>query len=340
LAERTRVDYRWRLSSHLLPYFAERKVSALTVEDVDRYRAHKVAECERITRAREQCETKARPLSNESINKTLVLLAAVLESAVEYGYLPANPARGKRRRLKAATPSRSFLNPEQVEALLRAAAALDTEATRARDSGRRSPLLATLCLAGLRIGESLDLRWREVNLAGGTLDIADSKTPAGIRRVDLTPALRELLTEFRARTLHTGAFDYVFPTAKGRRESESNVRKRIVEPAVARADALLLAESRQPMPAGVTPHSLRRTFISILLATGADVRYVMGQVGHTDPGLTLRIYAQVIGADRDHGGAVDKLVGASHWARMGTNGALAEHLSVGAPGEGHEKDPP
>jgi len=140
LAERTRVDYRWRLSSHLLPYFAERMVSALTVEDVDRYRAHKVAECERITRAREQCETKARPLSNESINKTLVLLAAVLESAVEYGYLPANPARGKRRRLKAATPSRSFLNPEQVEALLRAAAALDTEATRARDSGRRSPL--------------------------------------------------------------------------------------------------------------------------------------------------------------------------------------------------------
>ena len=41
-------------------------------------------------------------LSNESINKTLVLLANILDAAVEYELLPTNPARGKRRRLKAA----------------------------------------------------------------------------------------------------------------------------------------------------------------------------------------------------------------------------------------------
>ena len=117
-------------------------------------------------------ETRARPLS--SINKTIVLLASVLESAVEYGYLPANPARGKRRRLKVSPPARSFLNPEQVEALLRAARGLDAEA-RLGDSGRRLPLVATLALAGLRLGETLNLRWRDVNLAGGTLDVADRR---------------------------------------------------------------------------------------------------------------------------------------------------------------------
>ena len=58
----------------------------------------------------------------------------------------------------------------------------------------------------------------------------------------------------------------------------------------------------------------------------------MGQVGHTDPGLTLRIYAQVIGADRSHGGEVDRLVGAAHWARMGTSGPLDDELSEGEPG--------
>src|SRR5215218_10441824 len=61
LGQRTRVDYRWRLTSHLLPYFAGRKVSSLTLEDVDRYRVHKVAERERVARARERGETKARP---------------------------------------------------------------------------------------------------------------------------------------------------------------------------------------------------------------------------------------------------------------------------------------
>ena len=35
LAKRTRTDYRWRLSSHLLPYFAERRLTDLTIEDVD-----------------------------------------------------------------------------------------------------------------------------------------------------------------------------------------------------------------------------------------------------------------------------------------------------------------
>jgi hypothetical protein len=48
------------------------------------------------------------------------------------------------------------------------------------------------------------------------------------------------------------------------------------------------------VPDGLTPHSLRRTFISLLLATVAEVRYVMQQVGHADPKVTLSIYAQVM----------------------------------------------
>ena len=56
----------------------------------------------------------------------------------------------------------------------------------------------------------------------------------------------------------------------------------------------------------VTPHSLRRTFIS-LLAARADLPYVMAQAGHSDPKVTLSIYAKVISTNTDFGAAFDGL---------------------------------
>lgn len=69
----------------------------------------------------------------------------------------------------------------------------------------------------------------------------------------------------------------------------------------------------------VTPHSLRRTFASLLLATGADVPYVMAQLGHTDPKMTLSVYAKVIASKTDHGQALDNLIGAAVSAPIGTS---------------------
>jgi len=44
----------------------------------------------------------------------------------------------------------------------------------------------------------------------------------------------------------------------------------------------------------MTPHSLRRTFASLLFALGRTAPEVMEQLGHTDPKLTLRIYARAM----------------------------------------------
>jgi hypothetical protein len=41
---KTRVDYEWELCSHLLPFLGEHRISQLTIREVDRYRAIKVAE--------------------------------------------------------------------------------------------------------------------------------------------------------------------------------------------------------------------------------------------------------------------------------------------------------
>jgi hypothetical protein len=83
LRPNTVADYEWRLSNHLLPHFAWHPLSRITVQEVDRYRQAKVREG---------------VLSAESINKTLTMLAAVLEQAVEYELIDRNPAVGKRRR--------------------------------------------------------------------------------------------------------------------------------------------------------------------------------------------------------------------------------------------------
>jgi integrase len=314
LRERTRVDYQWRLSNHLLPYFAKHRLSAITVEEVDRYRREKVRESKAVAAARarqlalpeKDRKRLVRPLSNGSINKTIRLLAVILEQAVEYGYIDRNPARGRKRLLKEDKPSRSYLQPDQVAALLGAAGKLDAEG-REGDMGRRRPLLATLTLAGLRISEALDLRWRDVNLEGRRLRIAAAKTDAGVREVDLTPALQALLAEYRSRSPYAKPGDLVFPTNEGKRDNPSNVRNRFLDSAARVANTDLRAAGREPMP-DLTPHSLRRTFISLLLAAGADVPYVMAQAGHTDPKMTLGLYAQVIVARTDHGAALDDMV--------------------------------
>src|SRR2546423_15600325 len=64
----------------------------------------------------------------------------------------------------------------------------------------RRAILATLTLAGLRIGELIELRWRDVNLADGWITVGAAKTDAGVRRIDLLPTLRDELRALKART--------------------------------------------------------------------------------------------------------------------------------------------
>ena len=345
LGERTRVDYLWRLSNHLLPRFASYRLSEITVEEVDRYRhfkqrereALKAARAEQLARPPAERERLPRPLSNGSINKTIRLLAVILEQAVEYGHVDRNVAQGRKRLLRESKPSRSYLQPDQVAALLAAAGELDAEA-RLSDTGRRRPILATLTLAGLRISEALELRWRDVNLADRILRVQESKTDAGFREVKITPTLQEVLSEYRTRTRHGGASDFVFPTSEGRRDSPSNIRSRFLAKAVERANVALSEHGREPI-VSATPHSLRRTFISLLLATGADVPYVMAQAGHTDPKMTLGVYAQVIASKTDHGAALDGLVEASDWALTGTGASLGTDGSEIEVSPNNEKTP-
>jgi integrase len=309
------ADLDWRLSVHLLPFFASMRLDAITVEDVDRYRLGKV---------------KDGRLNATSINKCLATLSAILETAAEYEFVGRNVAQGRRRRLASVTPPRTSIDrADHIAALLDATAGLDTTA-RVRH-GQRRALVAMLVFAGLRIGEALALRWGDVDLAHGTIKVRHSKTPAGVRTVNIVPILRDELLAYRSRTLD-GPDVLAFGSSKGRAQSPSNIRRRVLTPAETAANVKLKNAGVEPI-AKLTPHSLRRTFASILFAIGETPPYVMAQMGHTTAEMTLAVYARQMERRDGEPERLRQLVQGSDWAAMGSSdevGAVNEPVSKAA----------
>jgi integrase len=73
----------------------------------------------------------------------------------------------------------------------------------------------------------------------------------------------------------------------------------VLAPAVKLASVRLIEHGRTPLSERITPHSLRRTFASVLYALGEDPGIVMDEMGHTDPALALRVYRQTMRRGED-----------------------------------------
>jgi integrase len=300
LRPKTVENYTWALSHHLLPYFADFPLSAITAEHVDRYKAAKLGEGK---------------LGANQVNTTLTRLAQILEDAMEYGYIQRNPARGRRRRVKASKPQRSVVEPEQLLSLIEAA------------NQRHRPIIATLAGGGLRVGEGCALDWRDVNLATGTLTVREAKTEAGAgRSIDLPSGLVQELSEHKARCADSSPSSPVFAARcrNGRtsRQTTSNVGRRL-KTAIRHANERLAELDIEPISERVTPHSLRRTYASLRAALRDDPVYIAEQLGHTDPTFTLRVYAKATKRrERLTGNYREEFDRARDWALIGTSEQL------------------
>jgi integrase len=314
LRPKTIEHLRWVLTDNLLPAFAALPLDRITAEAIDGYARTKLREGR---------------LSAASINRTVGVLAAILDDGLEYGLIDRNPARSRRRRLTAAKPLRSWLDSaEQIDALLEAAGRLDerereTEAKRALANRRtlhRRAILAVLVFGGLRIGEVTALRWRDVDTGSGWLTVGESKTDAGRRRVRVRGRLRDELLQVRP--VGVDPDRYVFATSSGRKQSTDNLRRSVVVAAAKLASETLVARDRPPLPEvtlpdgkvrRISPHGLRRTFASVLYALGEDPGVVMDEMGHTNPGLALAIYRQSMRRDENERAALRALVDGEDW---------------------------
>jgi integrase len=331
LAPNTARSYRNDLTKHLLPFFSEHRLSEITIAEVDRYRQEKVSHASRLTAAAKKGKAptvqvvdrlgrsyarSVRPLSNRSINMHLFLLAQILEVAVEHDLIPSNPAKGRRRRLKVSKPRPVYLDSvEHILVMLEAAGELDRDPT-SRTTGRRAAI-ALLMLGGPRATAGGALLERDVDLANGRFMVGQDKTDAGVREVDMLPLLREILIEYKAQKIEEGLpigpDDPLLITRNGKPRDRHNVRQRVVAPVVAKAEELLAERGGQSLPQGISPHKLRHTFASVLIAIGKDPAYVMHQLGHTDPAFTLRVYAHMMRRSPDEREKLKALVEGHDW---------------------------
>lgn len=289
-------QYRWALD-YLLHEFGREPTASIDSGRVRRFRDRLLAE----RKALEVNPQKGKKgLSNRSINILLQRLQSIMDEAVEDKVIDANPV-SRRHKLAGAKPKRrSFLEADMVRDMLDAASDLEREAQRNRKVSRRA-IVATLCLSGLRRAELCDARVGHLDLPHHRIRVPDAKTQAGVREVELplwlADELREHLAYLRSLRLPVGPRAFLFPTMKGGRRDPNRLNDRIVQKVAARASSNRsecgLSELGQ-----VTPHTLRRTYASLAIAAGRDPKFVMGQLGHTDPEFTLRVYAQMMARQR------------------------------------------
>lgn len=220
----------------------------------------------------------------------------------------ARPPRLERRTVQTWTAGEAmaFLHTAEHRPVL----------NRSGDTGRREPddlhpLWHLLLLEGMRRGEGLGLRWRDIDLSRGTASITQvvapdksdrgkavilprPKTKAGARVVRLTPqtltALREHRTRQNTRRLAATDwqdFDLIVCTGKGTPINPGNV--------VRSFDAIIkAAHLTDGTPVRrIRPHDLRHTSATLLLGAGVPAKIVSERLGHATVGITLDLYSHV-----------------------------------------------
>lgn len=231
-------------------------------------------------------------LSRNTTAGTLRFMSGVLRQAVLDRLIPSNPADGLGREL-GPRPDENVkaMTKEELERLLRAAGAVST---------RDEILFLLMARTGLRLGEALALRWEDVNLEERRISVRRSvlrgkvselKTSSSRRDVDVNGRLWAALTSYASPL--TVIKGWIFTSGVG---PMTHVSAEV---------AFRLAARRAGLPPHFTPHSLRHTFASQLLATGASLEYVKRMLGHASITLTSNLYGKWLPM-RDQA-AVDRL---------------------------------
>jgi Phage integrase family len=162
---------------------------------------------------------------------------------------------------------------------------------------------AALDFAGRRIYVPLLRR----DSAGLLVRVSGIKTEAAERIVPMVPTLYDVLLDHKA-AFGYGPHDPAFATRNGTRNTVDNVRWTIVDPAVERANQLLVARGEREI-VRCTPHTLRRTFASILAEVNPPPRRAMYLIGHTNPTLIMRVYQQVMDMGDTGVQTLEKVIG-------------------------------
>jgi integrase len=301
LAPSSVASYRKNVRLHVQPHIGQVPLARLSSAHLDTMYREPEASGRRDGRG---------GLSARTVRYIHTIVNAALQAAVdaEPQLLVSNPARKAHppTAKEAQSPEMTPWTAEQLTAFL-------------SWSAENSPLHAAwyvLAYTGMRRGELLALRWRDVDLAAGTVSIARSvgvvrsdgepvaviesapKTAKSRRIIDIDPATVAVL---RAWKRERGELSLVLArdssTVFGSLEGGHLHPERFwrtFKNALARCRAEL-GDDALPM---ITIHDLRHTHASLLLSAGEPVKTVSERLGHASVTVTLTVYGHVMPGDQ------------------------------------------
>ena len=282
-APTTKAGYRSYLDCHLLPTFGSRSLGKLTRADVKRFLV----------------ELTDAGLSNTTRRKVFLLLRAILNEAVADGYLLANPSDG----IKPPAEDKhdpQFLSAAEVHRLAQAF----------REPYRA--LVYVLAYGGLRFGEAAALRRRDCDLLRRRLTVGRNAASVSGRihykdtKTERTRAvfLPTFVSEELARHLESIPADpdaLAFPSPTGKPLRYGNFRRNDWNPSTQAAGFGTWAKDADGRKhwTGLTPHDLRHTCASLLIAVGEQPKAVSAQLGHASVRMTYDTYGHLFDGHMD-----------------------------------------
>ena len=263
----TRARDESALRVHVLPTLGDRRIGSLTPGDI-----HSLVS-----------EWSVR-MSPRTVRRTYGAVRAALNYAVASDLLFRSPCRGVH--LPSVSPKEArIVGPVD---LMRLADAIPVEF---------APMVWLGAVLGLRWGEVAGLRVARIDLLRKTVTVAEQvsrgiggvgilsppKSSAGIRTLSIPRELASILSAHLAHRELTGAEPdaLLFSDRTDEPLDYSNWRRRVWLPAVESAGLN-----------GLGFHDLRRTNATAMVLDGVDVKTAQTRLGHSDPRLTLAIYAQ------------------------------------------------
>ena len=264
----TQRNYRHLIRRHLLPVFGDQPLCDIKRQNIQRF------VIEKMVRQSYSWKTSLH-LRN--------LVSKIFTTAVDWDYVPANPASGVKLPPRPLRQPLRFLTIGEVTRLLEVVK--EPEKT----------LVLTAVLTGMRVGELLALRWRNVDFERRVIRVREAvyeghnstpKTQGGIRDVPMGPALERALCQHAARS-RTSDDSLVFPSHNGTHQRPGNLHKRCLLPACAKAE----------LPR-ISWHDFRRTHATLLSDMGEPLKTAQAQLGHASLSTTAEIYAQAVPASQ------------------------------------------
>ncbi len=250
-----------------------------------------------------------KPVGASVVTRAHHVLSAILADAVRDNQVARNPAAGvKLPRKNRKRPV--YLTHGQVTSLAAAA-------------GEYEGMVLLLAYTGLRWGEVIGLRVRDLDMLRKRATISENAVEAGSEIFVGTPKthkqrsvpLPEFLLPYLARQCEDKHRDgLLFPGGDGRHLKRPHTETGWFTRAVAKSG----------LPR-VTPHDLRHTAASLAVSAGANVKAVQRMLGHASAAMTLDIYADLFDDDLEAVAvALDQARSresvAKMWPRGGQNG--------------------